>query len=156
MVYGIIKNHEGEIICQSKKEQGTQFDIYLPGTIAKVEKHPKQNLGQKSLDAKLKEKLKEKLKDKKILIVDDEKVICDFIEESFGSLNIEILSNANGKEGWETFNKHHDQIALVILDLIMPIIGGISMFKKIRKSHSNFPVLFLSGFSESEQIRKIS
>lgn len=94
--------------------------------------------------------LKEKLKSLKVLFVDDEQEIRDgtgmFLEKFFN----EVTICKNGKEGLEYFVNHQD-IQIIISDIIMPNMNGIEMIKEIKKINSNIFVVFISASRSDEE-----
>lgn len=94
--------------------------------------------------------LKEKLKSLKVLFVDDEQEIRDgtgmFLEKFFN----EVTICKNGKEGLEYFVNHQD-IQIIISDIIMPNMNGIEMIKEIKKINSNIFVVFISASRRDEE-----
>ncbi len=86
-----------------------------------------------------------------ILIVEDEIEIAKAIEIYLKSQNYHVLKANNGKEGLEIIENNEVHLALV--DIMMPIMDGISMTMKVREKY-DFPILFLSA--KSEDIDKIT
>lgn len=81
----------------------------------------------------------------KILIADDELKIRETIKDYFSAKNFDVFLAANGKEAVE-LNSSND-FDLIILDVMMPVMDGLSACKEIRKT-SSVPVLFLSALGE--------
>ena len=83
----------------------------------------------------------------KILIADDEqkirKLVCDFLK----NVGYETLEAEDGDEAFELFQKHEDDIDLVILDIMMPGLNGWEVCKEIR-ALSDVPVIMLTARSE--------
>lgn len=86
-----------------------------------------------------------------ILIAEDEKEIADAIEIYLKTQGYHVFKASNGKEGLEIIEKQ--KIHLAIVDVMMPIMDGISMTMKLRETH-DFPVIILSA--KSEDIDKIT
>lgn len=78
-----------------------------------------------------------------ILIVEDDNDICEMIEEALMQPDYIIYTAIDGKEALDTFGRH-TQVCLIILDLMLPKIDGLSVLKKIRET-STVPVLILSA-----------
>ena len=81
----------------------------------------------------------------KILIADDETKIRETIKDYFSAKGFEVFLSANGKEAVELSNSN--DFDLIILDVMMPVMDGLSACKEIRKT-SSVPVLFLSALGE--------
>jgi PAS domain S-box-containing protein len=141
-VYGIVKNHEGFINVYSKKGKGTRFEIYLPASGKGVP---------------YKEKVKEKFVEGKetVLLVDDEAMILDVGERMLGKLGYKVFTAKDGKEAIAVFEKYHNKIDAIILDMIMPKMGGGETFDRIKKMKPDIKVLLSSGYSINGQATEI-
>jgi len=83
-----------------------------------------------------------------ILIVDDEERFLDSLKALLSD-EFEVLSAANGKEGLRLL-KSNSKIALILLDLDMPVMNGVEMLERLRKKNSNISVLVITGRSSHE------
>ena len=140
--YGIIKNHGGYINVLSEKGQGTTFNIYLPVTKEKIveEKKPSEKL----------------LKGKEmVLLVDDEDMILEVGKEMLAKMGYEVLTAGSGKNALEIYRKKKDQIGIVILDMIMPEMGGGETYDKMKKINPGIKALLSSGYSINGQATEI-
>ena len=115
-VYGIVKNHEGFINVYSEKEKGTRFEVYLPASGKEVPH---------------KEKAREEFVEgeETVLLVDDEDMILDVGKRMLVKLGYRVFTARDGKEAIAVFQKHQDQIDVIILDMIMPNMGGGEAFR---------------------------
>lgn len=86
-----------------------------------------------------------------ILIVEDEKEIANAIEIYLKTQNYQVFKAYNGQEGLDVIA--HNEIHLAIVDIMMPVMDGLSMVMKVREKY-DFPVLFLSA--KSEDLDKIT
>ena len=90
-----------------------------------------------------------------ILLIDDEKMIlevgCELLEE----LGYTVLCALSGPEALDIFQKNSDKIDLVIMDMIMPGMGGGETFDRLRKINPEVKVLLSSGYSVNGQATKI-
>jgi PAS domain S-box-containing protein len=141
-VYGIIKNHEGFINVYSELGEGTTFTVYLPASGKAVVKekrtYEKLVIGQGT-----------------ILLVDDEKMITDVGKQIIKRLGYDVLTAGGGKEAIEIYKENQDKIDLVVLDMIMPVMGGGETFEKLKEIDSNVRVLLSSGYSLNSQASEI-
>ena len=89
---------------------------------------------------------------KKILIIEDEKPLLSALKDKFSRENLETLDAKNGKEGLEIALKKHPD--LILLDLVLPIIDGLEMLKKLRKDTwgKNAIVMILTNLSDAEKL----
>ena len=142
-VYGIIKSHGGYINVYSEKERGTVFTIYLPASAKEVlideEGSPDRLIKGTGT----------------ILLIDDEKMILDVGLELLEELGYTVLSAMSGQEAIDVFQKDQDNIDLVIMDMIMPGMGGGETFDRLKEINPEVKVLLSSGYSINGQATKI-
>ncbi len=140
--YGIVKNHGGVINVQSKKGEGTTFFIYLPAS----DRKPIEESG-----------LPEEILPggETILLVDDEDMILDVGVHMLESLGYTVITAHSGDEAIKIYRRNNREIDLVILDMIMPGMGGGQTFEELRKISPNVCVLLSSGYSLGAQAREI-
>jgi CheY-like chemotaxis protein len=141
MVYGIVKNHGGYINCSSEISKGTTFDIYFPLV--------RGYSMSKELDIR-----KDHLKggNETILFVDDEKSNREIGKEILSGFGYNVIPAANGEEALECYRKNRNTIGLVILDLIMPGIGGRKCLEKLIEENPDINVIISSGYSASKAV----
>lgn len=141
-VYGIIKAHGGYIDVESQKGHGTTFFLYLPAST--------ETIGEEVQPAGTIEKGKET-----ILLVDDEEIILDVGQELLKALGYKVLIAVSGKEALEIYKKNKEKIDTVILDMIMPVIGGGETYDRMKEINPNIKVLLSSGYSIDGQATEI-
>jgi len=140
--YGIIKGHGGYIDVDSKKGEGTTFSIYLPAT--------EKDLEEKKVSSD------EFVKGKgTVLLVDDEEMILDAVEEMLKHLRYEVLLAKDGQEALRLYKKNQDKVDLVLLDMVMPIMGGGKTFDRMKEINSDVKVLLSSGYSIEGEAKEI-
>jgi CheY-like chemotaxis protein len=143
MVYGIVKQHEGHIICKSRPGRGTTFEIYFPVVEEeKVEKAPDEVAVSIFPGG-----------DETVLLVDDEEMVIDFGSDCLRQSGYSVLTASNGKEALDVYRKNQAEISLVVLDLIMPEIGGKQCFKELIKINPGVKVLIASGHPSGGTIK---
>ena len=141
-VYGIIKNHGGIINVYSEEGEGTTFNIYLPTS-------EKEVIKEKELPEVL-------LKGTgTILLVDDEDMIIDVGQGMLKALGYTVLVARGGKEAIELYRANKDKIDMVILDMIMPGVGGGKAYDRMKKINPDIKVLLSSGYSINGQAEEI-
>ncbi|GAG11932.1 unnamed protein product, partial [marine sediment metagenome] len=141
-VYGIIKAHGGYIDVESKKGQGTTFEIYLPAT-------EKEVIKEKELPVEL-------IKgEETVLLVDDEDMIIDVGEQMLKTLGYNVLTAGSGKEAIELYKKNRDKIDMVLLDMIMPGVGGGETYDRMKEINPRVKVLLSSGYTIDGQATEI-
>ena len=141
-VYGIIKGHGGYIDVDSEKGSGTTFSIYLPASEKQA--------------AKREEPAEEVLKGTEtVLFVDDEGMIIDVGREILKTLGYQVLLARGGKEAIEVYKANKDRIDMVILDMIMPDMGGGETYDLLKEINPQIKVLLSSGYSIEGQAQEI-
>lgn len=133
MVFGIVQDHGGRITCESEPGVGTTFQVYFP---AIVEEEEIIQAGAAS---------DTRGGDETILLIDDEVAVMDLGKTLLSMAGYHALTASNGKEGIELYRANKDEIALVVLDLIMPEMGGIECLHNLVQINPNVKVLLASG-----------
>lgn len=144
--YAILKQLEGTIAVKSTPGKGTTFSVFLP---------QKTVAGADALANEVDISALTGETSKLILVVDDEAEILNITVQLLRSKGYQALSAANGKEALEIFTAHRDSIALVILDLVMPVMSGQQAAVEIRKIAPAVKVLFISGYIPESKGRTI-
>jgi CheY-like chemotaxis protein len=143
-VYGIIKNHGGFINVYSERGEGTTFSIYLPASEREAEEEgpdPKRHeihYGQGS-----------------ILLVDDEDMIVEVGKAMLEKLGYQAIIARSGQEALNLYEKQREDIDLVILDMIMPGMGGGETYDRLREIDGDVQVILSSGYSIEGKAKEI-
>ena len=143
--YGIIKNHGGLISVYSEVGRGSTFNIYLPATDSQLPLSEKR-------DPEKEEILTGR---ETLLLVDDEDMVLTVGGEILGKMGYKVFLAKSGREAIEIYEKHRDEIDLIILDMIMPDIGGGEAYDILRQEDTGVRVLLSSGYSIDGQASKI-
>ena len=137
MVYGIIKNHWGHITCNSEPGAGTIFKIYFPVFQEEFVRRPEQEDTIEEISGGT----------ETILLVDDDKPIRELAEEILKMFGYNVLSARDGESALNIYQKGKNHISLIILDLIMPGMGGRKCLEEILKLNPSQKVIIASGYS---------
>lgn len=139
IAYDIVKNHHGDICVTSTPGKGTTFFIYLPlipadPALAVVDAEPQKIAGRGT-----------------ILFVEDEPAVLGPTARLLEQLGFSVLRADCGLMALEIFQNQWREIDLVILDMILPKMGGKDLFYRFREINPQVRVLLSSGYSLSSQ-----
>ncbi len=134
-VYSLVKQHQGYIKMQSTAGLGSTFSIHLPATNGDVATNQSN------------ERLRISGGDETILLVEDDENVLQLSKEMLDMAGYTVLVANNGLEAIRKFRLFHDKIDMVILDVIMPKLGGRAVFEQLRVLRPKLPILFSSGYS---------
>jgi len=134
-IQGIIKSHEGLLLLTSSPGVGTTFKVLfpLPETFDDVVTAPAILTPFKKSGVT-------------ILLVDDEQALRNVGAALLKSMGIKALTAQDGREALEIFREHGREIDVIMLDLIMPVMGGIDTYHELRKTDMTIPIVICSGY----------
>jgi two-component system, cell cycle sensor histidine kinase and response regulator CckA len=140
--YGIIKSHGGLIDVESQIGQGSTFIIYVPAS-------------EKTVVSEITSSVELIKGDETILLVDDEETVLDVGIEILQWLGYTVYSARSGIKALSILKEMDVKIDLVILDMIMPEMGGGKTYDLIKQFDPGQKVLLSSGYSISGEARQI-
>lgn len=141
VVYGIIKKHGGFITIHSELNHGTTIKVYLPSTT-------KARLEQKA------EKLvAARGRGETILVIDDEAAILLLVKRICEGNGYLVLTAGNGIEALDIFAEKKDDIALVIMDMMMPKMDSQEVLRRLQEIKPGLKVLLATGYGQSERAK---
>jgi PAS domain S-box-containing protein len=137
VVYGIVKEHKGDIKVKSEPGKGTCFEIYLPAMASMDDtevatEHIHLDTG-----------------DENILLVDDELPILKLEKQILERLGYKVIEIITSPEALAVFNANPDAYDLVITDMSMPNLTGEKLAKELLRIRPDIPIIICTGFSES-------
>ncbi|NQU08235.1 MAG: PAS domain S-box protein, partial [Candidatus Abyssubacteria bacterium] len=142
MVYGVVKNHGGFLNVYSKVGKGTTVKVYLPASGKTETIRPTRTealTGGNEL----------------ILVVDDEEPIRSLAKEILEAYGYRVLLAEDGVGAVNVFKEHMDDINLVILDMVMPRMGGREAFLQMRQLDPQTKALLSTGYSQDGRAQEI-
>ena len=141
-VYGIIKGHGGYIDVESKKGEGAIFNIYLPASEKSIQK-----------TSEISERIMEG--NETILLVDDEALVIDVGVQVLEKLGYTVFEAQSGRDAIRIFMERKRTIDMLILDMVMPDMGGGEVYDQIKRIDPKVKVLLSSGYSIDGQATEI-
>jgi CheY-like chemotaxis protein len=135
MVYGIVKQHGGFIQLHSEPGKGTAFEVYFPAIEAQPDAVPtirREEIVRGGTET--------------ILLAEDEEAIRTLAERILTGFGYTVLVARDGEEAIELF-RQNKEIALAVLDVVMPRMGGKEAFEEMHKQNPRFKGIFMSGYS---------
>ena len=142
MVYGIVEQHNGHITVYSEVGKGTTFRVYFPAISSDVEPSVEDSGIMPAFGTET------------VLLVDDEQFVRELGARILTKHGYTVLQAVNGREALDLFGKERSQISLVILDLIMPEMGGTECLKELLKIDPQVNVLVASGYSADASVKE--
>jgi PAS domain S-box-containing protein len=144
-VHGTVVEHQGSIDVQSRPGQGTSVIVRLPTTTPSITTPAPASSAGGGKSAQLEKRL--------ILLVDDEPLLRKTGARMLESLGCRVVLAEDGREGVERFNENHEELALVLLDMVMPNMGGQAAFEAMRAIDDRVPIILCSGYAADAAVR---
>jgi len=141
-VYGCICQHNGQITVESEIGSGTMFTLFLP--VCPVAQSKESSADPVCIHGK-----------GNILVIDDDEIIGDTAVEILKGLGYSPVFFKDAPEALEYFRTNNGSISAVVLDIIMPKINGLDVYKKMKELNPGVKVIIASGYSDNNQERQI-
>ncbi len=143
MVYGIVHNHGGAIEVETAMKQGTTFKLYFP--FAAHQERPFEAKAPSDLVAG----------SGKILLVDDEELVRKVAATLLKHLGYEVATASDGREAVAYYREHAQEVALVVLDMIMPRMNGRECFRALRGINPNVKAVLVTGYDQNHAAQEL-
>ncbi|WP_430686216.1 GAF domain-containing protein [Leptolyngbya sp. AN02str] len=131
-VMTIVKSHGGFVTVSSQVDCGTTFQVYLPAIQDPAIASPARSILVSNCDAV-------------VLIVDDEPLMREVTQASLEKYGCQVLTASNGIEAIQIFTRHQDKIQLVIVDMMMPLMGGTTTIQRLKDINPHIKIISTSG-----------
>lgn len=136
MVYGTIKQFQGDIRVESLLGKGTSFEITLPISLQELCQETKSQQKPKAVKGS-----------ETILVVEDEKELRDTIVGLLELNGYKAVEARNGQDALRVLDEYGYRIDLIVCDITMPQMGGVELHKNVLIKKSDMRVIFMSGYS---------
>ena len=140
MVYGAVQNHRGIVDIKTAPGAGTTVLVWLPQQQTKSEVELDEDDVGVDGGGRL------------LLLVDDEDGLRKVLAEVLAHNGFTVLEASDGEQAVKKFSDNHEQIALVLMDVVMPNMGGVAAAQAIRALDADVPILFQTGYGEQTQL----
>jgi len=142
-VYGTVESHRGAVTLESEPGRGATVTLFLPLSMDEdVDTEPVAEVDETDTRAS-------------VLLVDDEDMVREVTREMLLLLGYRVTDCSDGLAALRMFRERSASFDLVILDLVMPSIGGLDLFMAMREIDSNLRVILVSGFSLGGDAQRI-
>ncbi|MFQ5744515.1 MAG: ATP-binding protein [Acidobacteriota bacterium] len=136
-VYGIVKQHGGNVWVYSEPGKGTTFKIYLPRLDHEVEAIPACGEPVSTLRGS-----------ETILLVEDESSVGDAVGRALESYGYKVISAAHPDRAFELFSHSPHEIRLLLTDVVLPSQDGRELYERMREQRPDLRVLYMSGYTD--------
>jgi len=135
-ILGIVKSHEGALQMSSSPGKGSNFVVYFPV--------PVEN--EQTEGACMPCPAPSTVASGFILLVDDEDGLRAIGAALLSAMGFSVVTASNGREAIEVYRERSAEIDVILLDLVMPEMGGVEAYQKLRGINRQVPVLICSGY----------
>ena len=135
-VYGIVQQNQGTIYVTSAPRKGTAFEIYLPAVPA-----PEEVKEVGALAGSLQG-------DETILVTEDEPGVRNLVHNALKQLGYKVLPASDGYEAIRILEQHRDPVHLLLTDVIMPLMSGRELAKRVQSIKPGVKIIYMSGYTD--------
>jgi len=145
MSHGAVRMHGGALEVESREGEGASFHVYLPVAEAEAEPRISRALKEEAVPGR----------GETLLVADDEGDLRETLAAALASLGYEVVTAADGAEAVARFCADPDQVALVLLDAVMPGLSGVEAARRIRGLRSDVPLILATGYERRPVLEEV-
>jgi CheY-like chemotaxis protein len=147
MVHGIVHQHRGFVHVESRAGAGTTVRVYLP-------------IAREAVDAVRRATPANGFPvpggPETLLVAEDEAPLRGLLALTLSELGYDVITASDGEEAARTFAAQHGRVSLAILDVVMPHLGGVQAFERMRELDPALKVIFITGYApQHAQVSRI-
>src|SRR5262249_2369248 len=135
-VYGIVQQNQGAIHVSSEPGHGTTFEIYLPALCSVEEAEESAVLSRDQQGSET------------ILLAEDEPDVRKLVRDALERLGYTVLAAADGYEALRILEQHGQPVHLLLTDVIMPMMNGRDLAKRVQSAEPATKVVYMSGYTD--------
>lgn len=144
-VMAIVKSHGGFIRVQSEMGMGAKFHIYLPAQTTTCSTASQEEASEPP-----------KGKGETVLIVDDEDSIRQIAKRTLETFGYKVLQAGNGSEALDLYEARQQEIAVIITDMMMPVMDGQATIQALRQMNPKIRIIGTTGMMTSSRVSQIT
>lgn len=138
-VIGIVKSHGGFVSVSSRLGQGTEFDVYLPAL-------------EEAISVSIEDSEMPKGQGELILVVDDEVAIRQITQTTLETYAYRVLTANDGIDALALYAQNQDEISVVLIDMMMPVMDGLTTIRTLRKIKPQVKIVAVSGLVSNDKL----
>jgi two-component system cell cycle sensor histidine kinase/response regulator CckA len=143
-VLGIVRGHKGALKVYSEPGEGSTFKVLFPAATAEAAAPDPTTDHADVVGVGT------------ALVVDDEAIVRDVARSMLERFGYTVLTAENGQQAVDLVRQHKDDLALVLIDLTMPVMSGEEALSHIKSIHPTLPIILSSGYNEMEAIQRFA
>ena len=150
VVYGIVEQHDGGLHVESREGQGSAFTVFLPAVDATPEmisEAAKDDEGTSAI---------EKGKGERILLIEDEAAVIQFVSQALGQNGYEIVTAMSCAEAREAFARERGRFDMIFSDAVLPDGNGVTLLDEFLKAKPGLPALLSSGYTDKDSLVELA